>query len=120
MHIAFVQAGPMQIELIQPLGQGPSVYRDTYPVGSAGGPHHLCCFVEDFEAEDAYLRHQGIVPGYKAEFGDLSFGYYDTRATLGCFTELLSNDRATMDMFQGIADAATDWDGSDPIRYIGA
>src|ERR1700761_8502941 len=45
MNIAFAQAGPMQIELIQQLDDTPSVYREGF------GPshsrfHHLCYFAD--------------------------------------------------------------------------
>ena len=119
MHLAFAQAGPMQIELIQPVSPGPSVYRDTYPVGHAGGPHHLCAFVDDLAAEEAHFRAQGVAVGYTAGYGDLRFGYYDTRAQLGCFTELMTPDPAIVGLFQSFADAAVDWDGSDPVREVG-
>ena len=118
MNIAFAQAGPMQVELIQPVSPAPSVYHDTYPAGDAGGPHHLCAFVDDLAAEEAHLRSQGVATAYTASSGDLRFGYYDTRAQLGCFTELMSRDPAIVGLFQMFADAAVDWDGSDPVRVV--
>ena len=36
MKTALAQAGSMQIELIQPTGDGPSAYRDTVPMGRPG------------------------------------------------------------------------------------
>ena len=44
----------------------------------------------------------------------------DTRATIGCLTELIDSHTAEdlRDRFAAIAAAALDWDGSDPIRGL--
>lgn len=118
MSCAFAQAGPMQIELIEQHSDGPSVYRDMYPAGS-GGFHHLCYWADGaIEQEVDYFRDKGIEPGYLASFGALNFGYFDARRELGCFVEVLEREPGTVGLFKTIADAADDWDGSDPIRYV--
>ncbi|TGD75699.1 VOC family protein [Mangrovimicrobium sediminis] len=117
MSCAFVQAGPMQIEYIQQHSDGPSVYRDMYAPGE-GGYHHLCYFVDDLDAEIAYYRERGIDAAYLAKFGDLRYGYFDTRAQLGGFTEVLQREPGVLGLFESIAEAARDWDGSDPVRYL--
>jgi hypothetical protein len=40
----------------------------------------------------------------------------DTRATLGCFVELIQRDTACDQVFAKIAAAGHGWDGKDPIR----
>ena len=108
------------IELIEQHDDGPSVYRDTWPKGSAGGYHHLCYWAEgSLEAEVEHFARHGIEAGYLASFGPLNFGYFDARAQLGCFIEVLEREPGTVALFQSIADAAVDWDGSDPLRVVG-
>ncbi|MCB2075927.1 MAG: VOC family protein [Novosphingobium sp.] len=118
MSCAFAQAGPMQIELIEQHTDGPSVYRDMFPAGT-GGFHHLCYWADGTIGEEVeYYRGQGIEAGYLASFGALNFGYFDAREVLGCFVEVLEKEPGTMELFKSIAEAAVDWDGRDPIRYV--
>jgi len=118
MSCAFAQAGPMQIELIQQHSDDPSVYRDVYAAGE-GGFHHLCYWADGtIDDECEYFARRGVEAGYLASFGPLNFGYFDARAQLGCFIEVLEQEPGTVALFQSIADAAKDWDGSDPIRYL--
>lgn len=117
MSCAFAQAGPMQIELIEVHSSEPSIYRDMYAPGE-GGYHHLCYFVDDLAAEIDYYRAMDVEAAYLANFGDLKFGYFDTRAQLGGFTEVLEREPGVLALFQSIEDAAKDWDGRDPVRYL--
>jgi len=120
MSCAFAQSGPMQIELIQQHDDGPSVYRDMFPAGGAGGFHHLCYWADGTIAEEVeHYRARGIEAGYLASFGALNFGYFDMRRELGCFIEVLEREPGTVELFRMIADASVDWDGSDPIRMVG-
>jgi hypothetical protein len=118
MSCAFAQAGPMQIELIEQHNDGPSVYRDMFAAGSSGF-HHLCYWADGTIGEEVeHFRERGIEPGYLASFGALNFGYFDARAQLGCFIEVLEREPGTVALFQSVAEAAKDWDGSNPIRYL--
>ncbi|PEQ11510.1 hypothetical protein B2G71_16915 [Novosphingobium sp. PC22D] len=118
MTCAFAQAGPLQIELIEQHDAGPSVYRDMYAPG-AGGFHHFCYWADGtIEAETAHYAALGIEPGYLASFGPLNFAYFDLRHTIGCFLEVLEREPGTVALFDAIAEAARDWNGSDPIRYL--
>ena len=118
MSCAFAQAGEMQIELIEQHSDGPSVYRDMFPAGT-GGFHHLCYWADGTIGEEVeHFRARGIEAGYLASFGALDFGYFDARAQLGCFIEVLEREPGTVALFEMVADAAKDWDGSDPVRYL--
>ena len=48
--------------------------------------------------------------------GPVTFGYFDTRETLGCMLEIVTRLPAVEARFAMIADAARNWDGTDPIR----
>jgi hypothetical protein len=113
---ALAQSGPMQIELIQQHSDTPSAYRDTFAAGEEGF-HHMCSFVEDYDAEVEHYRQQGAALAFNGVVGDdMRFAYVDTRATLGFMTEIIEERQAARDLFKMVADAAIDWDGTDPIR----
>jgi Glyoxalase/Bleomycin resistance protein/Dioxygenase superfamily len=115
--IAFCQSGAMMIELIQPKSSGPNLYRDTVPPGRDGF-HHQGYFSDELEAELARFDAMGVEVATKANFGTLRYAYFDTSHLIGCMTEVLQRDPAIESIFQMIADAAVDWDGSDPVRLI--
>lgn len=112
---ALAQSGPLQIELIQQHSDSPSAYRDTFAPGQEGF-HHMCSFVEDYDAEVENYRQQDAPLAFNGMSGDMRFAYVDTRATLGWMTEIIEDRQSIRDLFKRVADAAVDWDGSDPIR----
>lgn len=118
MDIAFCQAGPVQVELIQPRSAGPNVYRDSVPAGT-DAYHHQAYFTDDMDAEFARFAAMGVEVGYQATFGPMRYAYFDTRQFIGCMTEVMEHDANVEGMFQMIADAAVDWRGSDPVRLLG-
>lgn len=59
-----------------------------------------------------------IEPGYFASFGPLSFGNFDMREEPGRFVEVPEREPGARELFKTIMDAAQDWDGTDPIRYV--
>lgn len=114
---ALAQAGPIQIELIQQHGDTPSAYRDTFSAGEEGF-HHVCGYIEDFDAEVAQYSRLGSPLAFEGSFGDMRFGYVDTRESLGFMTEIIEDRASIREYFKMIADAAIDWDGEDPIRTV--
>jgi hypothetical protein len=116
MITALTQVGDMQLELIQPIGDHPNVFRDTVPEGHSAY-HHIGLWSRDLERDFERYRRQGfdVVGGGRA-VPDGRFGFVDTHIVLGHMTELLEYSEALDDRFQMIAAAARDWDGKDPIR----
>jgi hypothetical protein len=114
MIIGLAQAGPMQIELIQPLVDT-CAYHDSVPVGQMGF-HHMCAWTEDIEADTAYFADLGYPAANRGGVGDLEFAYYDTRPLMGCMLEVVTRNERSIERFAMIKDAAIDWDGSDPVR----
>lgn len=117
MDIAICQAGPIQLELIRPKSTGPNVFRD---MGPAGKPfyHHQCYITDDIEAERARFAAMGIEVGQEADSAGVHFAYFDTRKLIGCMTEVVQRSEGFEGMCKMIADAAVDWDGSNPIRSL--
>jgi hypothetical protein len=117
MSCAFAQSGPLQIEFIEQHNDGPSVYRDLVPAGGSGF-HHFCYLADSLADEIAHFDSVGVETGYRGENGPVKFAYFDTRAELGAFTEVLQRCDMLHDLLKMIADVAVDWDGRDPIRYL--
>lgn len=114
MIVALAQAGPVQIELIQPLVER-CAYRDSVPPGRVGF-HHMCVWTHDIDADTEYFEQLGYPVANSGKVGDIAFAYYDTRPLMGCMLEVVTRSAAIEERFAAIADAAVGWDGSQPIR----
>jgi hypothetical protein len=81
-----------QVELIEPL-PGPSIYADH--IAEHGyGFHHIAYLVQDMQSTRERFADAGFAPPiFEGDglgvTGDGSFSYYDTRAQLGCYLELI-------------------------------
>lgn len=115
MYVAIAQAGPVQIEIIQPKVER-CAYRDSVPVGTMGF-HHMCVWTHDIDADSEYFEGLGYPTVNRGTAGDIQFAYYDTRPLLGCMWEVVNPAESIVERFAMIARAAEDWDGNDPIRY---
>ena len=114
MIVAIAQAGPVQIEVIQPLCER-CAYRDSVPAGTSGF-HHMCVWTHDIDADTAYFADLDYPAANKGSVGAIEFAYYDTRPLMGCMLEVVTQSAEIQERFAGIAAAARDWDGKDPIR----
>lgn len=114
MRVAIAQAGPVQIELIEPKTER-CAYRDSVPSGSSGF-HHMCVWSHDFDADHAYFEELGYPAANTGRIGNVRFAYFDTRPLMGCMMEIVTYSDATAARFREFADAASDWDGKDPLR----
>jgi hypothetical protein len=117
MDVGLAQAGGVQIELIQQHGDLPSCYRDMYRPGEEGF-HHICYMVDDLPGALAHFGRLDMPAAIEGNFGNVSFAYVDTRPGIGCMTELVGRHPDIEGFFRMIAEAASGWDGRDPIRYL--
>ena len=115
MYVAIAQAGPVQIEIIQPKVDR-CAYRDSVPAGATGF-HHMCVWTHDIDADSEYFESLGYDTVNRGTAGDINFAYYDTRPLLGCMWEVVNPAESLQERFAMIARAADGWDGKDPIRY---
>jgi hypothetical protein len=116
MKTAIAQAGEMQIELIQPTGDGPSAYRDTVPIGRPGF-HHIALWSNDVSADIALYIEKGFDVAARGNAGGIAqFAYIDTSSVFGHMIELVEKNKIIRSFFNTVADAAIEWDGTDPVR----
>lgn len=118
MKVALAQAGPVQIELIQPTTDKPCAYRDSVPYGSGAGFHHMCAWTSDIEADNEYFEQLGYPTANIGNTGNAWFAYYDTRPLMGCMLEVVERKPEIEAVFGRIAEVCATWDGSRPIRTM--
>ncbi len=110
-------AGHMMIELIQPLDENPSVYRETIEKRGYGF-HHLGIACADVEADVAAYAQRGWHEAYRAAVptgGEVVYLDNGHGADTG-FIELLPVTPGMNETFTRFWTASRDWDGSDPVR----
>ena len=113
-------AGHMLIELIQPLDDHPSVYRETRELRGFGF-HHLGIACIDVEAASADYQARGYHEAYRAAVptgGEVVYLDNGTGAAQG-FIELLPVTPGMDETFTRFWRASQDWDGTDPVRPFG-
>jgi len=114
--LAMSFAGHMNIELIQPLNDAPSVYRET--IDKRGyGFHHWGVSTTNFDADHARYRAAGYEEGFFARVPSGGrVAYMDTTADLPGMVELIEMGASFDPIFGRFYAASIAWDGKDPIR----
>ncbi|WP_197058622.1 VOC family protein [Modestobacter caceresii] len=118
--IAMAFAGHMQIELIQPKDEHPSVYREVIEQRGHGF-HHFGVVTDDIAAGIAELEARGHVLAYRAGVptgGEVA--YLDGGHARPGMVELIEYGPGMDAAFTAFWRASLDWDGADPIRPFAA
>jgi hypothetical protein len=114
--IAMAFAGHMNIELIQPNDDRPSVYKEAIEARGHGF-HHWGVASRDVEADVKRYAARGMPEAFRAGVptgGDVV--YVDTRGTLPGFIELIPVNPLMEQAFGAFQRASVGWDGARPIR----
>jgi hypothetical protein len=113
--IAMSFAGHMNIELIQPKDEHPSVYRET--IQSRGyGFHHFGIAVDDTLAESEAYQARGFIEAFSADVGSGRVRYMDDGVLNPGFIELIPGNNVMDEAFTRMYMAALQWEGEDPVR----
>ena len=117
VSLAMAFAGHMQIELIQPKDDEPSVYRDTI-VQRGYGFHHIGLAVDDVEGERARYIARGYDEAFSSPVPSGGNVYYMDGSRTGApgFVELIPATPGMDDLFTRFWRASVEWDGRDPVR----
>jgi catechol 2,3-dioxygenase-like lactoylglutathione lyase family enzyme len=117
-RIALAHSGELQLELIEPLDESPSCYREFLDAGHEG-LHHLAWWVDDFASVVSAGRAVGAEPVQSGELMGTRFCYLDTTAHPGTIAEVVEWTEASRWLAETVRDAATTWDGTtDPVRPL--
>jgi predicted enzyme related to lactoylglutathione lyase len=113
---AYGQWGSIMVELVEDHTAGPSVVRDVVPPGAAG-LHHLAYFVDDLTATIRTLVDRGHELAMSAfTTGGIEFHFVEAVGTHGHFFEIYQLSDQLRAFYATVADAASGWDGTDPVR----
>jgi len=117
MSVALANSGDMQIELIQPRNDAPSLYREFLDSGREGF-QHIAYWTDDYQALYDRALELGYEVGQEGSIGgELGrFAYLDTEAAFGQIIEISDISGPKGQFFQYIREVAATWDGSEPIR----
>ena len=119
-HISFFgQYGAVMLELIEPVGTADSVYRDLNGPGDSG-LHHFARICPDLEQAIVDAEAQGFPLACRAGTPQTPVAFVDARAQLGHMIELCQDGPSLRFLYQFVAEAARDWDGSEPLRMLAA
>lgn len=116
VSIAISNSGPLQIELIQPRSEAPSMYRDFLDRGHEG-LQHIAYWTTDFDADLQRGLDSGLSVGQRGQIGSRGrFLYFADEGTPGTVVELSEVSGGKGRMFTTIAQICSTWDGTDPVR----
>jgi hypothetical protein len=119
LRAAFAYSGPMQIELIELVGDTPSSYKEFLDAGNEG-LHHLGFISQNYEADlqrslDAGLE---VEQSGKAINEEGDFAYFASQGHPGTVMELIAETDANRQLFEMVQVASMNWDGNEPIRRL--
>ena len=84
---AFVKAGPIDLEIVEP-EEGDNIYWE-FLCEKGEGVHHLKIPVLDFEKELAFMRGKGIEALQIIEGRQANYAFLDTRHIMGVIVEIV-------------------------------
>ena len=121
LSAAFAYSGASLFEFIHQQGDTPSSYHDLLRHRPGGGVHHYAYFADDFDAAIDRARQQGAAPAIVQEFFDEASGeayeiYLEMSALPGAPVVQLMKHGPFDGFYAAMRQAATDWDGSRPLR----
>jgi len=116
--VAWAYWGDLQIELIKPQDDHPSIYSGEY-ADIGDGLHHVAFLIDDIEKAYAACERHGAEVVLEGNFGNTRVIYADPGQGPGSLVEVLQQDPDGPDLFGMIKAASINWDGSDPVRSLG-
>ena len=121
MDVAVANSGDIQIELITPVNDAPSMYRDFLEAGNEG-VQHVAYWSEHYQELYDRALAAGFTVGQEGQIGgeDGRFAYLETEHHPGTVIEISDVGGSKRFVFDLIKTAAANWDGSNPVQEIDA
>ena len=112
---AYGQWGEVQVELVEIHRAEPAPLAAI--VQRTSGIHHVATFVESLDNEQYRLTEIGWPAVMTAETASgMRYAFHDARAELGHLLEVYEPSAGVRALYAMVAEAASGWDGSDPVR----
>jgi hypothetical protein len=120
MSIALANSGDLQIELIQQRNDATSMYKEFLDAGHEG-LQHMAYWTEDYQTLYDHALALGYKVGHEGAIGGEQgrFAYFDTQSHPGSVIEISDISGTKGKTFAYVKKAASNWDGSEPIRTFG-
>ena len=115
--LALAYWGEMQIELIRPRDDHPSIYTGRY-ADIGAGLHHVCVLVDDIAQARRICEAAGGEVVLEGALGDSRVIYVDPGSGPGHLIEVLQQGADGPSLFAAIKAAGEGWDGSEPLRRL--
>ena len=122
LSIALANSGDLQIELIQQRDDAPSLYLDTLERNGEVAQHVAYWTADRFDEICANLKEQGYVEGHAGRMGATRgpYAYFVHPDFPSGMIEVSDSSGGKAEYFAEVRKASEGWDGSDPIRRVGA
>lgn len=118
LAFAFANSGALQLELIQPLNDVPSLFTDQLRQRGPG-MQHVAFWTERYDEQVAQMLAAGYREGHAGRIGNRGrFAYFVHEATPGDVVEISEQSGGKAEFFRQIREAAIGWDGRDPVRVV--
>ncbi|MGW6422266.1 zinc-binding dehydrogenase [Nocardia sp. NPDC055053] len=119
MDVAVANSGDIQIELIQPVNEEPSMYKDFLDAGHEG-MQHIAYWAENYQDLYDGALAAGFTVGQEGEIGGPTgrFAYLETEHHPGTVIEISDLSGTKKFVFDLIRLAAANWDGTHPIQVV--
>jgi hypothetical protein len=121
LSVALGYSGEVQIELIEPRNDAPSMWREFLDAGHQG-LHHVAFWSREFDRHLSQLTARGLQIGHSGRSGgggpDERFAYLRRTPRDPQVIELSEMGGRKVEIYEMVAEAARMWDGSDPIREL--
>ena len=114
---AYGQWGRLQIELVQTHTADPAAFAATAAIRD--GVHHVAIMVESFAEQQRVYAESGwpaLLSATTPNGND--FAFHDARPQLGHLVEIYEPRPSILRLYRTVADAAVNWDGTDPVRQM--
>ena len=115
LSIALANSGDVQLELIQQRDDSPTLYQDFLNAGNEG-LQHFSTWPENYQEIYQAALATGYTVGQEADSPRGPFVYFAQEGHPGTVIEMAEMTEGRRRIFDGVREAAVDWDGSDPIR----
>jgi catechol 2,3-dioxygenase-like lactoylglutathione lyase family enzyme len=92
VKLAFFDLGGVQLELLEPVGEGSTWKEGLDQHGES--MHHLAFWTGNMVQTAGGLKQQGVSLIQRGDMGEGQYAYFDATGALGCVIELLESKRS--------------------------